>query len=123
MTDQNPLPTWCTDDHWCPMEAAAAVLGRKWHPVIVYHLLEEQPLRFSELEDRMHTVSGKVLSESLEDLEEKGLVNRTVADDRPVKVEYRLTDHGERLEPVIRELTQWGEQCLEAADSPTESVV
>ena len=83
MTDQNPLPTWCTDDHWCPMEAAAAVLGRKWHPVIVYHLLEEQPLRFSELEDRMHTVSGKVLSESLEDLEEKGLVDRMVADDRP----------------------------------------
>lgn len=105
------------------MEAAAAVLGRKWHPAIVYHLLEQEPLRFSELESRMHTVSGKVLSESLEDLEEKGLVDRTVADDRPIKVEYGLTEHGRQLEPVIRELYRWGEQYLQATDSPAESVV
>jgi len=123
MTATEPLPTYCTDDGWCPMEAAAAVLGRKWHPAIIYHLLEKESLRFSELESRMHTVSGKVLSESLEDLEEKGLVDRTVADDRPVKVEYRLTEHGEELEPVIRALYRWGERYLRATDSPAESVV
>ncbi|PSP23318.1 transcriptional regulator [Halobacteriales archaeon QH_10_65_19] len=123
MTATEPLPTYCTDENWCPMEAAAAVLGRKWHPAIVYHLLEEQPLRFSELESRMHVVSGKVLSESLEDLEEKELVDRTVSDDRPVKVEYRLTGHGRSLEPVIRELYRWGNEYLQDADSPAESVV
>jgi len=123
MTSPDPLPTWCTAEEWCPMEAAAAVLGRKWHPAIVYHLLEDGPLRFNELEKQMHTVSGKVLSESLEDLEEKGLVDRTVAEGRPVKVEYALTEHGESLRPVIRELSKWGEQYLESADSPAESVV
>lgn len=120
-TDQ--LPTWCTEEAWCPMESAAAVLGRKWHPAIVYHLLEAQPLRFSELEERMHTVSGKVLSESLEDLEEKGLVDRTVSDGRPVQVEYRLTEYGEELSPVIEEMVAWGERFLRDADTPEESIV
>ncbi|MEZ3118072.1 winged helix-turn-helix transcriptional regulator [Halobaculum sp. MBLA0147] len=123
MSSVDQLPTWCTDEEWCPMESAAAVLGRKWHPAIVYHLLDEEPLRFSQLEDRVHTVSGKVLSESLEDLEEKQLVERHVIDDRPVKVEYELTDYGESLRPVIEQMVSWGEQYLRDADSPEESVV
>jgi len=105
------------------MESAAAVLGRKWHPAIVYHLLDEQPLRFNELEGRLHTVSGKVLSESLEDLEEKGLVDRSVSERRPVEVTYELTAHGEALRPVIEEMVDWGEQYLRDADDPGESVV
>jgi len=105
------------------MESASVVLGRKWHPAIVYHLLEDQPLRFNELEERIHTVSEKVLSESLEDLEEKGLVERAVHEGRPVKVEYRLTEHGAALEPVIEGMVDWGERYLREADSPAESVV
>lgn len=50
------------------MESAAAVLGRKWHPAIIYHLLEEEPLRFSDLNSRMHIISGEVLTDSLKDL-------------------------------------------------------
>lgn len=117
------LPTWCTEEAWCPMESAAAVLGRKWHPAIIYHLLESKSLRFSELESRTHTVSGKVLSESLEDLEQKGLVERSVSEGRPVRVEYRLTEHGAGLRPVIEEMVDWGEEYLGDADSPDESVV
>lgn len=105
------------------MESAAAVLGRKWHPAIVYHLLADEPLRFNELDARMHTVSGKVLSESLADLEEKGLVERSVSEGRPVKVEYRLTEHGAGLQPVIEAMVSWGETFLRDADSPSESVV
>ena len=123
MSGPEQLPTWCTDEDWCPMESAAAVLGRKWHPAIVYHLLDAEPLRFSELEARMHTVSGKVLSESLEDLEQKGLVERTVSDERPVRVTYRLSEHGRGLGPVIDEMVEWGETYLRDADSPDESVV
>jgi DNA-binding HxlR family transcriptional regulator len=126
ITDMNSvesLPTWCTEEDWCPMESASAVLGRKWHPAIVYHLLDDEPLRFSEIESRMHTISGKVLSDSLKDLEEKRLIRRSVTDDRPVKVEYELTEHGRRLRPVIEEMAEWGEQFLADAESPDESVV
>lgn len=123
MSTSESLPTWCTEEDWCPMESAAAVLGRKWHPAIIYHLLEEEPLRFSELDERIHTVSGKVLTDSLKDLEEKRLVERTVSDGRPVQVEYHLTEHSEALEPVIREMVDWGERYLHDADSPEESIV
>lgn len=105
------------------MESAAAVLGRKWHPAIIYHLLEEEPLRFSDLNDRMHTISGKVLTDSLKDLEEKELVERKVSGDRPVQVEYHLTEYSEALEPVIDEMIDWGERYLHDADSPDESIV
>lgn len=123
MSKTKKLPTWCTEESWCPMESAAAVLGRKWHPAIIYHLLDDEPLRFSELEERMHTVSGKVLSESLEDLEEKELVERQVNNGRPVKVAYQLTEHGYGLAPVIEEMVDWGEQYLRDAGSPGESIV
>jgi DNA-binding HxlR family transcriptional regulator len=123
MSPVEQLPTWCTEEDWCPMESAAAVLGRKWHPAVIYHLLDGETLRFSELKERMHTVSGKVLSESLSDLEDKKLVQRNVVDDRPVKVEYELTEYGESLQPVINEMVSWGEEYLRDADSPAESVV
>lgn len=123
MSITDKLPTWCTEEAWCPMESAAAVLGRKWHPAIVYHLMEEDRLRFSELEERMHSVSGKVLSESLEDLEEKGLVERSVTNERPVQVEYGLTEQGKGLRPVIEEMVEWGEEYLRDADSPDASVI
>lgn len=123
MSSIGQLPTWCTEEAWCPMESASAVLGRKWHPAIIYHLLKDQPLRFSELEERMHTVSGKVLSESLEDLEEKSLIERTVSDGRPVQVTYRLTEHGQGLAPMIEEMVDWGEEYLRDAEYPEESVV
>ena len=61
--------------------------------------------------------SGKVLSESLADLEEKGLI------ERPVSVEYHLTESGAGLGPVTEETVDWGEQYLRGADSPEESVI
>jgi DNA-binding HxlR family transcriptional regulator len=54
----------------------------------------------------MHTVSGKAPSESLEEIEQKGLVERTVSDERPVQVTYRLSEHGRGLGPVIDEMVE-----------------
>lgn len=79
----------------------ANVIGRKWHPVIVYHLLNEGSLRFSEIQRRIEGVSDKVLSDSLEVLEEYELVDRHIVHERPLKVEYTLTNSGESLRPII----------------------
>ena len=117
------LPTWCADDGWCPMVATSAVLGRKWHPVIVHRLLEEEPLAFGELEGRIQGISGKVLSESLTDLQEKGLLDRTVVAEKPVRVEYSLTDHGRGLSAAVAELERWGREYLGEARTPEESIV
>jgi DNA-binding HxlR family transcriptional regulator len=84
------------------------ILGRKWHLRIVYHLLEDGPLGFSDLKGRLDGISSKMLSESLSSLEEDSLVTRKIVSDQPVRVEYSLTERGAALETVIEELLQWG---------------
>jgi DNA-binding HxlR family transcriptional regulator len=85
-----------------------AVVGRKWQPIIVYYLLEDGPMGFSALKDSVDEISSKMLSESLDDLEAAGLVDRTLLSDKPVRVEYELTQDGNSLEPLITEMVNWG---------------
>ena len=113
MTDE-PLEVWCTGEDWCPITATATVLGRKWHPVIVHRLLQQGPLGFNALKDAVDGVSSKVLSDSLENLEEHGLVDREIVSEKPFRVEYSLTDRGRSLEPVIGAMQEWGEAHLAA---------
>ena len=117
------IPTWCGDEEWCPMVATSAVLGRKWHPVIVQRLLDGGPMHFGELEDSIPGVSGKVLSESLDDLQAKGLVEREVVATKPVRVRYSLTPEGRGLEDAIDALHEWGQAYLGEAPDPDESVI
>lgn len=90
---------------------AAGLISKKWHPRIIQALLEDGPLRFSELRDRLG-VSAKVLTDSLEDLTENGLVRRVEISQSPLRVEYELTSHGRDLRPVIEALEDWGERHL-----------
>jgi len=92
---------------------ARRLFGRKWQPVIVYHLLDGGAMRFSELKAAIDEISGKMLSESLTELEESGVVERCVTSQRPVRVEYTLTTRGQSLEPVLRELIRWGTEHLD----------
>jgi DNA-binding HxlR family transcriptional regulator len=94
-----------------PQEAIRSmhdVLGRKWHPVLLYHLLDDGPLGFSALKDRTDGISSKMLSESLDDLQSAGLVSRELLSDQPVRVEYSLTARGRALEPLLAEMVRWG---------------
>lgn len=103
------VATWCAGEEWCGVTCAMDVLGNKWNPVVVHRLLEaDAGRRFSDLSADLGDVTNKVLSETLEDLEEHGIVERTVFDDRPVAVEYALTEYGRTLEPVVEALEEWG---------------
>lgn len=86
------------------------IVGRKWNPVLLYNLLTDGPLGFSVLKRRVDGISSKMLSESLSDLEEQGLVARELLSDQPVRVEYTLTDRGAALEPMLSEMVQWGNE-------------
>jgi DNA-binding HxlR family transcriptional regulator len=83
------------------------VLGHKWHLRIVAHLLDEDSLRFSSLNDRLDGVSSKVLSESLSRLEAADVVDRHVVSDKPLSVEYALTERGAALQPVVAAAADW----------------
>jgi len=89
-------------------DAAQETLGRKWHLRIVYHLLADGPLGFSALKGDLVGVSSKMLSESLSQLEEDGIVDREIVSDQPVRVRYSLTERGRALEPVVSAVLTWG---------------
>ncbi len=116
-----PLEMWCAGEEWCSITATASLVGKKWHPVIVHRLLENGPLGFNALKDEVDGVSAKVLSESLEDLEEKQLVNRDIVSEKPFRVAYSLTERGSSLEPVIGAMQEWGKEHLVPADDPESS--
>lgn len=117
MTDADePLAVWCAGKDWCPITSTATLIGKKWHPVVIHRLLEGGPMGFNELKDDVGGISSKVLSDSLDDLEEKQLVNREIVSEKPVRVEYSLTDRGESLKALIYEMRDWGMEHLTGAD-------
>ncbi|MFC7165235.1 winged helix-turn-helix transcriptional regulator [Halospeciosus flavus] len=121
MSDASQLEVWCAGENWCPITSTASVIGKKWHPVIIHRLLNDGPLGFNALQEEVDGISSKVLSDSLDDLEEKCLVDREVVNDKPVRVEYSLTELGHSLEPVITAMRDWGTEHLERpADGPAE---
>ena len=79
----------------------ASVIGRKWNLVIVARLANDGPLGFSDLLDCIDGISSKVLTESLTRLDEHGLVKRRIVSERPVRVEYSLTERGEGFERIV----------------------
>lgn len=99
------------------------LISKKWHPAIIQTLLECGPLRFSELGTSLDGVSGKVLTESLADLVDSGLVDRTVVSESPKRVEYELTPHGRDLQGVIEALATWGDRHLGPEGLPKVLVV
>lgn len=106
------LEIWCAGEEWCPVTTTASLISKKWHPVIIHRLLESGPSGFNDLKADVDGISSKVLSDSLDDLEENGLVNREIISEKPFRVQYSLTEHGRSLEPVIMEMRDWGMKHL-----------
>ncbi len=105
----------CAGDEWCEMTAASNLLGKKWHPVIL-SLLVDNPLGFNDLKEQIEGVSSKVLSESLDNLQEHGLVERDVVSDQPFRVKYSATKPAKELEPVLNNLEDWAEKYLKPVE-------
>jgi DNA-binding HxlR family transcriptional regulator len=123
MSDDDKLEVWCVGDDWCPVTTTATLIGKKWHPVIVHRLLVTGPQGFNALKEDVDGISSKVLSDSLSDLEEAGLVDREIVSEKPFRVEYSLTERGEDLEDVILGMAEWGEKHLMPAADESSSVV
>ena len=91
----------------CPhFHAAVELIGKRWSGAIIW-ALGEGPQRFNELKRAIPGLSDRLLSQRLRELEEAGVVSRTVEDGLPVKVSYGLTEKGESLKPAIQSLRQW----------------
>ncbi|PKE28073.1 transcriptional regulator [Rahnella sp. AA] len=97
----------------CSMEAALHILGGKWKGVILYHLFKDGTMRFSELFRTLKGVNQRLLTKQLRELEEDGLISRTVFPVVPPRVEYALTEEGKTLYELIMGLSVWGREWLE----------
>ena len=90
---------------------AVELIGKRWTGAIVFVLLEG-PLRFSEVKLLVPDLSDRLLSERMKELEAEGIVERRGIDATPVRVEYRLTEKGQALEPAVRSLKVWARSWL-----------
>jgi len=91
----------------CPLETALTLIGGKWKGVILYRLIDNT-LRFGELRKIMPTVTQRMLTKQLRELEEDGLILREVYREVPPKVEYSLTSKSVALQPILLALESWG---------------
>lgn len=96
----------------CPkFEKAMELLSKRWNGLIISQLLQG-PQRFCTIESGI-SISGRLLSQRLKDLEREGIVNREVFPETPVRIEYSLTEKGLALKPVITEIENWAETWAE----------
>jgi len=91
-----------------PFTYAMSLIDGKWKMHILFWLLKKEPLRYGELKKRLGRITHKMLSTQLKELEKDGLINRKEYPQVPPKVEYRLTEKGISLMPVLNSLCQWG---------------
>ena len=91
-----------------PFGYTLSMIGGKWRLVLLYWLVEAQPVRFNELQRKIGTITYKALSRELKEMEADGLVRRKEYPQVPPKVEYSLTEKGASLYPIMEQMCQWG---------------
>ncbi len=87
-----------------------SLISGKYKPVILYCLMEYEPVRFGSLRRYLKKVADKTLSQNLKELEADGLIARTVYPQIPPRVEYSLTERGRSLMKVLDRLCDWGNE-------------
>ncbi|MCD8238048.1 MAG: helix-turn-helix transcriptional regulator [Clostridiales bacterium] len=87
-----------------------SLISGKYKPIILYCLMEFEPVRFNEMQRYIKKVADKTLSQNLKELEADNLINRRVYPQIPPKVEYSLTDKGHSLVQVLDKLCVWGNE-------------
>ena len=93
----------------CYFQLAMMVIGGKWKPKVLFHLGQNDVVRFGALRRAVFGISEKMLIQSLKELEKDGLVNRKVYRQVPPKVEYSLTEIGQSFVPVLNAMFNWGQ--------------
>ncbi|WP_059050052.1 winged helix-turn-helix transcriptional regulator [Paenibacillus senegalimassiliensis] len=92
----------------CPVEFTLHIIGGKWKGLLLYHLMDG-PVRFNEFRRICPTITQRMLTLQLRELEQDGIVHREVYRQVPPKVEYSLTEFGTTLVPIIERMKEWGE--------------
>ena len=99
-----------------------SLIAGKYKPIILYCLMEYEPVRFNEMQRYLKRVADKTLSQNLKELEADGLILRRAYPQIPPRVEYSLTARGRSLMEVLDKLCDWGTEHRPAAgQAPTDT--
>jgi DNA-binding HxlR family transcriptional regulator len=110
--EQAPTEETYAISGFCPLyHRAIEIIGRRWTGAIVRALLAGDT-RFSQVRATIPGISDRLLSQRLKDLEAEGVLERTVLDETPVRIEYHLTAKGEALASVVQAASAWAEDWL-----------
>lgn len=100
------------DDN-CPVKRTLEMLNGKWRMNVIYELCRNDSMRFGELKKAYPQITNTMLTKTLRDLEELGIVHREQFNEIPPHVEYSLTEKGRELLPIFFEIYKWGEKNLD----------
>jgi len=104
---------------FCPKyEKAVQILGKRWTPLIIRALLGGSR-RFSEIGAYVGSISDRLLSQRLQELEREGIVEKRVYPETPVRIEYVLTDKGRELQQVVEAIQRWADRWETAGTAPS----
>ena len=90
----------------CPVIESIKIFGNERKMIVIYYLFDGGK-GFNDLE-KLTGLNSKTLSTTLKELEESGLIKRTIVSDRPFRVKYELTEKGRELRSIYEELRRWG---------------
>ncbi len=113
MRGPRDIPSLCPRFH-----RASELIGRRWTGAIIYVLLKAR-CRFATLRAAVPGITDRMLSERLQELEEEGLITRTVVPETPVRVEYALTKKGRELASAVDAIGRWAERWIPSPESET----
>ncbi|MBN9379116.1 MAG: helix-turn-helix transcriptional regulator [Chitinophagaceae bacterium] len=94
----------------CNIAYTLGFIEGRWKPTVLWLLLRNEPLRFSQLKKMMPDISERMLTSALKELEKDGILQRITYPEVPPRVEYLVTPQGKSLTPVLEELEKWGAQ-------------
>ena len=96
----------------CPVSRTLDILSGKWTSRVIYELEKQEHIRFGELKKNLGGITNTMLSNTLKDLEDKGIVIREQYNEIPPHVEYSLSDSGRAMLSIYYEIAKWGSQYL-----------
>ncbi|EFO33579.1 HTH-type transcriptional activator HxlR [Roseibium sp. TrichSKD4] len=105
------MTTTENDPLFCPTETILGMIGGKWKGMILWCICRKT-MRFNALQRTIPGISQRMLTKQLRELEDHGIITRTVYPEIPPRVEYGLSQHGETLKPILDELESWSRAYL-----------
>lgn len=91
----------------CPFMTTLRFIGKRWKPAVLWKI-NDGKVRFSQLKEALPYISDKMLANTLNELEIDGILEKLIFHEVPLRVEYKLTDFGCGILPILNEMNTWG---------------